>query len=290
MLILPIGLSVVTDDPIGVGWGRAACVRWADLSANVVKEALEETLSQVHITDGVNGLSKSDWARKLTIAVAPVMLDALKMPLVHKDNDLLALALINLLEEVLVSLVDEDLLDLGEEDLRRGNVPVDKVLIKALLSECLGANLSDLLLVWVVLVSVEGLSVLNASPEVLRHVHASLVVEALGGHTVQFSAEELKLGAGLFSSLASILDLNAGEPELELAAEAVVPREGGPVESPSCEEDELTGAPVILDPLGALLVEVGVVAVEFLLWINILEELCLLPPSIIERSCLVLLI
>ena len=109
------------------------------------------------------------------------------------------------------------------------------------------------------------MSVLNASPEVLRHVHAGLVVEALSGDTVQFSAEELKLGAGLFSSLASILDLNAREPKLELAAEAVVPREGRPVEGPSCEEDELTGAPVVLDPLGALLVEVGVVAVEFLL-------------------------
>lgn len=73
------------------------------------------------------------------------------------------------------------------------------------------------------------------------------------------------MGAGFLSSLASILDLKAGEPELELAAEAVVPREGGPVKGPSCEEDELTGAPVVLDPLGALLVEVGVVAVEFLL-------------------------
>ena len=83
----------------------------------------------------------------MTIAVAPVVLDAFEMPLVDENDDLLALALINLLEEVLISLVDEDLLDLGEEDLRRGNVPVDKVLIKALLSECLGANLSNLLLV-----------------------------------------------------------------------------------------------------------------------------------------------
>ena len=59
-----------------------------------------------------------------------MVFNALQMPLVNENNNLLALGLIDSLEEVLIALVNEDLLDLGEEDACRGGVPVDQVLIK----------------------------------------------------------------------------------------------------------------------------------------------------------------
>ena len=71
---------------------------------------------------------------------------------------------------------------------------------------------------------------------------------------VQLSAEELELSARLLSSLASVLDLNTGEPELEVEAEAEVPREGIPVKSPSSKEKELAGTPVIFDPFALIFI------------------------------------
>ena len=57
----------------------------------------------------------------------------------------------------------------------------------------------------------------------MGNVHSGFVVEALSGFRVQFSAKESQLGSGLLGSLAGILDLNTGEPEFEVKAEAEVP-------------------------------------------------------------------
>jgi hypothetical protein len=56
-----------------------------------VVETLEKTLAQVHITDGVDGLSEDNGAGELTVAIAPVVLDTFQVPLVDEDDDLLAL-------------------------------------------------------------------------------------------------------------------------------------------------------------------------------------------------------
>jgi hypothetical protein len=64
-------------------------------------------------------------------------------------------------------------------------------------------------------------------------------------------------------------------------AEAEVPEEGAGVESPTSEEDELAGVPVVLDPRVVALVEVSLVAVELFLRVNVLEELGLVPPAIL---------
>lgn len=91
----------------------------------VIVHTLEETLSQVHIAYWVNGLLEHNTTRKLTVSVAPVMLDTFKMPLVHNDNDSLGLRLIDLLEEVFVSFVNKDFLKSWEEDGGALDVPVD---------------------------------------------------------------------------------------------------------------------------------------------------------------------
>jgi len=78
---------------------------------------------------------------------APVVLDALKMPLVHKNDDLLALSGVDLLVKIKVTLINEDLLQSGEENVCALDVPVDQVLVKALLCKGLGSDMSDLLAV-----------------------------------------------------------------------------------------------------------------------------------------------
>ena len=68
---------MVTNDPVSISCGTAPSVRTSDLSADVVEQTLEETFTQVHITDGVNWLCEVNTARKLAVAVAPVVFNTL---------------------------------------------------------------------------------------------------------------------------------------------------------------------------------------------------------------------
>jgi hypothetical protein len=113
----------------------------------VIVEALEETLAEVHVSDGIDRLGEVDRTRQLSVVMAPVVLDTFKMPLINQDNDLVALSTVYLLVEILIPLVNKDLLQSREEDLRALNVPVDEVLVEALFGEGLGACVGDLLAV-----------------------------------------------------------------------------------------------------------------------------------------------
>jgi hypothetical protein len=283
VLILPVGFSVIANDPVSVCRGCSTGVCRCDLSANVVVEAFEQTLAEVHVTNGVDWLTEVNSAGQLSIARAPVVLNALQVPLIDEHDDLLTLRLVDQLEQILVSLVNEDFLDLREEDLSGLNVPVDEVLIKTLLSECLRASLGNLGSVADHLLSVWRLSVHETAPEIVRYHHASLVEETLCGVTVHLGAEELELGTDLFGGLTSKLDLKAWEPESEVATEAEMELEGLVVEGPASKEDELSGVPVVFEPFVSTLVEVALVPVELFLRVNILEKLGLIPPAIIAQ-------
>jgi len=76
-----------------------------------------------------------------------VVLNTFEMPLVNKHNNFLCRVLINLSEKIFITLVHKDLLKSRKEDLSGLSVPVDQVLIKALLCEGLRSGLSDLLAV-----------------------------------------------------------------------------------------------------------------------------------------------
>lgn len=89
------------------------------------------------------------------------MLNAFEMPLVNKHNNFLCRTLINLSEKILITFVHEDLLKSREEDLGSLSVPVDQVLIKALLCEGLRSGLSNLLAVGSEFLSVERLCILE---------------------------------------------------------------------------------------------------------------------------------
>lgn len=133
MLVLPVGLSVITNNPIGVGgWSRLNVSR-GNLSVKVVVESLEETVSEIHIADWVDALWEVDASWKLTVSGSPVVLNAFHVPLVDHDNDSLLWCRVNLLEKVLISSVNEYSLQGWEVDIKILNVPVDLVLVKAFL-------------------------------------------------------------------------------------------------------------------------------------------------------------
>ena len=146
MLVLPVALAMVTNNPVGVGGGVGFGLGRVNLSVQIVVQSLEETLAQIHIANRVDSLGELDGARHLAVSVEPVVLNALHVPLVHKYDDLLSgfRRMIYLLEQLIVSFVDHNFLDLREENSSGLNEPVKLVLIKALLCESSGSNQSDL--------------------------------------------------------------------------------------------------------------------------------------------------
>jgi hypothetical protein len=112
---------------------------------HVVVQSLEQALPQVHVADGINWLCEDHTAGELPVPGAPVVLDALQMPLVHQHHNTVTLTLVDRLEEVFITLVNEDLFQLGEEQISALNIPVDQMLVKALLCECFRASLCNLL-------------------------------------------------------------------------------------------------------------------------------------------------
>jgi len=82
-------------------------VACSHVSMKVVVKSLEKTISQVHVTDGVNVL-KLNRAGDLTKSVSPVVLNALHVPLVDYDHDAFTLGILNLLEQIFVPLINKD--------------------------------------------------------------------------------------------------------------------------------------------------------------------------------------
>jgi hypothetical protein len=191
MLVLEVGFSIVASDPVSIGCGVTETLSTLDLSMEVVIHPLEQTFPQVHVTYGVDALREDYTSGHLAIPVAPVMLNAFHVPLVHKHNDLLIGRLIYLLEDVFISLINEYLLDLGEEDVCGLDVPVDQVLVQALLSECLGTRHSQLLSVALQLVNPGGKIVLPSLHYVLGNVEPGLMIKSLPTGSVHLRPQEV---------------------------------------------------------------------------------------------------
>lgn len=135
MLVLEVGLSVVTDDPVCVRRWGAARVGGRDLSVQGVVQPLEQTVSEVEVADWVDAFWEVHAPGVLAVSVGPVVLDALHVELVDDYHDSLLWAAVDGLKEVIVPLVDEYALELGEVDVQVLDEPVDHVRVQALLSE-----------------------------------------------------------------------------------------------------------------------------------------------------------
>ena len=106
---------------------------------------MEQTLSKVQVSNRVDSVFEDNRARKLTIPMAPVMLNSFHMPLVYNNNDFLSFTVVDVGKQILISFVNENLFNSREKDVKVLNVPVDQMLIEAFLSESSGSSLSYLL-------------------------------------------------------------------------------------------------------------------------------------------------
>ena len=106
----------------------------------IVVHTLPETSTQVHITNRVNSVLELNASGKLTISVAPVVLNTFQMPLVDENNNLLTWGFVNLFEKVFIFHINKNSLQVGEVYIRALSIPVNKVLITALLTESRGTS------------------------------------------------------------------------------------------------------------------------------------------------------
>lgn len=192
MLVLKVGLSVIANDPVGVGCGGSACVPRRNLSAQIIVQPIEQTFSKIHVSNGVDLFGDLNGARHLSVAVGPVVLNALHVPLVHHYDNLVALRTVNRPKQVIVLVVNQDLLQLREEDFSVLNVPVGRAGIHALLSVGTCSNYGQLGPTTLHFGGPARIKVLAPLVEVVDKVEARLVEQTLPGRLVCFGAQKFK--------------------------------------------------------------------------------------------------
>lgn len=94
---------------------------------SIVVKSLEETFPQVHITNGVDSISKVLASWDLTVSMCPVMFNTFHVPLIHNDNHFFTLTLIYILEQIFITFVHKYLLHSWEEYVCTLDVPVNEV-------------------------------------------------------------------------------------------------------------------------------------------------------------------
>jgi len=210
---------MVTNNPVCVSWWTCLNISWSNLSVKVVVHTLPKTSTQVHITDRVYTFLKFYASGKLTISVAPVVLNTFQMPLVDDYYNLLTWGFVNLFEKVFIFHINENSLHLREENIRALSIPVDKMLITALLTESGGTGHWQFLFVRIILVVPHSTVVPSSSLEVLSNIEACFVIKSLPSSVINLVTCEMKLSTSLFSSFTSKFDFNTRSHEI------VVPRE-----------------------------------------------------------------
>ena len=234
VLVLPVGLAVVTDNPIRVSrWRRFAVLR-CNLSVYVVVIAFEQTRLQVQISNRVDSFGELHASGQLAIASAPLMFNSFHVPLVDKDNNAIAFSLVNRLEQVQVTLVNKYALDLWEVNVRSLDVPVNLVGVQALLGKCLRAYVLQLRNVRNPLLHVLSVAVLKALGDVIKDVHnTGLVMNSCPCLLVQLGTKEVKLGSNFLRSFAGRFYFETGTQRVEVVVDAEVPLVEPAVESKS---------------------------------------------------------
>ena len=141
---------MITNDPISVSrrcTGLLVCC--CNLSVQIVVEPIKQTLAEIHVTNRIYSFREFDATWNLAIAMSPVMLNALHVPLVDNNDNFVSLSLVNLLKEIIITFINENLLHLWEENITCLDEPVHIGSIQALFGEGSRPYHVDLLLVGV---------------------------------------------------------------------------------------------------------------------------------------------
>jgi hypothetical protein len=196
MFVLPVGFSVITNDPICISnWSTTSVCR-GDFSMESIVQSLEKTVLQVHISDWVNAIWESDTSWHLTISVSPVVFNTFHVPLVYNNDNFLGFRFINFCKKVIISLVDKDSLEFWEENVQRLNIPVDEVRVKTFFTELSWLTVLHSRDGFGSFILPEGLSLhSNSSDDVTWEIHSSFMIKSLPSFLIELSSKEFKFGS-----------------------------------------------------------------------------------------------
>jgi len=286
MFVLPVGFSVITNDPVGVGnWGSLS-VCWSNFSVEGVVKSLEKTVLQVHISDWVDTIWEWNTSWNLSISSSPLVLDTFHMPLIDNNNNFLMRRLINLLKKIIISFFNKDFFELWEENIHWLNIPVDQVWIKTLFRE----------LMWLSIVkSIDGLNSfvlpeslslhLHSSPDVTWEIHSGFMIESRPSFLIKFWSKELKLGSLLLSLFTSKFDFKTRLQESKAWWDLKVVLKHSCVRVESEPEDGSSSWMPHVEGLHlSIFIKILIIMSELSLWINILKHLSGIPPLLISLN------
>ena len=116
------------------------------MSMKIAVKHVEQVLSQVHVSDGVDLFVSvnEDTPWFLAISMTPQMFDTFHVPLVHNSHNSFTSTLIYLSEQSLVSLIDDLFLETWEVQSQTLDEEVDHVLVTTFLKEKLHSTSFDL--------------------------------------------------------------------------------------------------------------------------------------------------
>ena len=192
MFVLEVGLSVITNNPIGIsGWSRLDVGR-GNFSVEVVIKSLEKTVSEIHIANWVDALWEMHASWELTVPGGPVVFDSFHVPLVYNDNNLLLWSWVNLLEEIFISLIDKYSLQLWEVNIEILNKPVDFILIETFLRILGSSRVLNSRSVFFSFHTIEHVScVLKSLIYVFGEIKSGFMLQSLPTDFVEMWAEEV---------------------------------------------------------------------------------------------------
>ena len=276
---------MVTNDPISVSRRcTSLLVSCCNLSVKVVVQPIKETFAEVHVSNWINSFRELDATRNLAIAMSPVMLYALHVPLIDYDDNFFSLSSVNQFKEIVITLINENFFHFGEENVTWLDIPVHIVSVQALFGKGSRTYHVDLLLVRIPFKHPSRRSLLESLYQVFWHIETSLVKKTLPSLIAERGPHELKVSSNFFSRLTSKLHFKSRSHQVNISCKTKVKVEQSLVNTKAQQAQPTTIAIVVV-----IATQVGVtikffwILIKLGLWINVAEAAGIVPPF---RRCL----
>lgn len=210
MLILPVGFSVITNNPIGISYWSTTNISRFDFPVKSIVESLEKTISKIHVSNWIYAFWETNASWELSIPMSPFMLNTFHMPLINNSNNFLFRTSIDLFEKVFITLINENLLEFWEVNISVLNIPVNQMWVKTFFSVlrwlwCLHSNSILVVLIWVHYMS----PILESFEAIMEKVHSCFMKKSLPCFLIELWPHKVSFCSSIFGLFTCEFDFKA---------------------------------------------------------------------------------